>query len=59
MKTPATVNSPCIRHCGLNEHDICMGCYRSIDEITIWASIDNQARLKILLNAKQRRSLAN
>ncbi len=42
------VPSPCVRNCCLNENDICLGCFRSLEEIIAWgnASIaDKQATL--------------
>ncbi|QBG36919.1 DUF1289 domain-containing protein [Litorilituus sediminis] len=42
------VPSPCVRNCCLNESDICLGCFRSLDEIIAWGSAsiaDKQATL--------------
>jgi predicted Fe-S protein YdhL (DUF1289 family) len=49
------VQSPCIRNCCLNKDDICLGCFRSLDEIIRWNEANNQERLTILQNARQRR----
>lgn len=49
------VQSPCIRHCCLNDEDICLGCFRSLDEIARWNEANNRERLTILQNAQQRR----
>lgn len=48
------VKSPCVRNCCLNEQDICLGCYRSLDEIIAWHDSDNHEKEKILNQAKQR-----
>ena len=32
----AAVKSPCISVCALDEEDICMGCFRSLREISDW-----------------------
>lgn len=48
------VESPCIRNCCLSENDICLGCFRSLEEITRWNEADNQERINILQNAGQR-----
>jgi uncharacterized protein len=48
------VVSPCIRNCCLSENDICLGCYRSLEEITGWNEADTQERKYILKNASQR-----
>ena len=49
------VKSPCIRHCCLDEADICLGCFRSLDEITGWWEADQATRQAIVLRAEQRR----
>ena len=54
-----TVPSPCIRHCCLNEDDICLGCFRRLDEITAWSDASNTERLNTLTNACLRRQTAN
>jgi predicted Fe-S protein YdhL (DUF1289 family) len=50
-----TVPSPCVRNCCLNEQDICLGCFRSLEEICGWSQADNQQRQQILANLAQRR----
>ncbi len=47
--------SPCIGVCQLNQHDYCIGCLRHTDEIALWASADNEKRMVILQELKQRR----
>jgi predicted Fe-S protein YdhL (DUF1289 family) len=49
------VESPCVRNCCLNDDDVCLGCFRSIDEIKRWTESDNPERLNILQQAGQRR----
>jgi predicted Fe-S protein YdhL (DUF1289 family) len=49
------IPSPCIRNCCLDEHDICLGCFRHVDEIIAWGSADSTQRRHILANADQRR----
>jgi len=48
------IESPCIRNCCLDENDICLGCFRSVSEITDWGQASNKRRNVILLNAKKR-----
>ncbi|WP_084618052.1 DUF1289 domain-containing protein [Cellvibrio sp. OA-2007] len=50
----ATVESPCIRNCCLDDNDICVGCYRSLTEITCWSQVDDEAKLSILAAVKAR-----
>jgi len=50
-----SAQSPCIRNCCLDDDDICLGCFRSIEEIKQWTVVDNHRRRIILQNAEQRR----
>jgi len=49
------VESPCVRKCTLDQDDICVGCFRSIDEICAWAGASNAQRRDILQNTVRRR----
>lgn len=51
------VESPCVRNCCLNGADICVGCFRSLEEITRWSTGDNEAKMQILSRAAERRLL--
>jgi predicted Fe-S protein YdhL (DUF1289 family) len=53
IESPA--QSPCRRHCCLDDELICLGCFRSLEEIKEWGVADNRRRRVILQNAKQRR----
>lgn len=48
--------SPCVRNCCLDEHDICLGCGRSLDEIRDWSSAPDPQRQLILDRAAARRA---
>lgn len=49
------IPSPCVRNCCLNEKDVCLGCFRSLAEITAWGSADSATRRDILDRARERR----
>jgi len=49
------VESPCVRKCTLDNDDICIGCFRSIDEICAWGGAGNEQRREILQKAAARR----
>ncbi|WP_077314380.1 DUF1289 domain-containing protein [Vibrio palustris] len=53
------IASPCIRHCCLNEDDICIGCWRSLSEILVWQQADDQHRACILERCQQRSQQTN
>jgi len=46
--TTHLINSPCVRNCCLNEDDNCLGCFRSLEEITLWSTASDDDRKKIL-----------
>jgi len=50
-----SAQSPCIRNCCLDDHHVCLGCFRSFDEIREWGVVDADRRRIILRNAEQRR----
>ena len=49
------VPSPCIRHCTLDDQQVCIGCYRTIDDIVAWSSLGNEARREGISRAGERR----
>lgn len=50
------IASPCISLCGYNDDKICTGCFRSQEEIVHWPDANNEERLNILNNGKQRKA---
>ncbi|MBU2871208.1 DUF1289 domain-containing protein [Colwellia sp. E2M01] len=48
-------DSPCVRNCCLDASDICVGCYRHLDEITGWQSYSSLEKEKIIQVCQQRR----
>ncbi|MEL7024422.1 MAG: DUF1289 domain-containing protein [Pseudomonadota bacterium] len=54
MANTTTTQSPCISICTLDESDICMGCYRSLDEIIDWTMLDEPAKRQVLENVARR-----
>ncbi|MBK6289636.1 MAG: DUF1289 domain-containing protein [Gammaproteobacteria bacterium] len=50
--------SPCIRHCTLDEADICIGCGRSLQDILDWSAMDADAREQALERAAAWRAQA-
>ncbi|PKO88667.1 MAG: DUF1289 domain-containing protein [Betaproteobacteria bacterium HGW-Betaproteobacteria-10] len=50
------IPSPCINICQMAAPGgLCIGCLRSLDEITVWSKIDDAARTRILATISQRR----
>lgn len=48
------IKSPCVAVCALDEHDVCIGCYRTGDEITHWGTMDNNEKVAVLENVSER-----
>jgi predicted Fe-S protein YdhL (DUF1289 family) len=46
--------SPCVRNCCLDDDLICLGCFRSFEEIKEWGVVDEKRRRVILQNARRR-----
>jgi|LakMenEpi03Aug12_release.lakeMendotaPanAssembly.Ray.scaffolds.fasta_scaffold3540425_2 predicted Fe-S protein YdhL (DUF1289 family) len=49
-----TVESPCIGLCKLDENHVCIGCYRTDNEIGRWMYATDQEKLHILEDTKKR-----
>ena len=50
------VKSPCIEVCSLNDSDVCVGCYRTANEIIEWFSANDQRKREILAAVSDRRA---
>lgn len=50
------ITSPCIKNCCLDENDICLGCFRSVEEIIQWGAASDEERAQILLVAEKRKA---
>ncbi|RBP85642.1 DUF1289 domain-containing protein [Marinomonas rhizomae] len=49
------ISSPCIRHCSLDDDDVCVGCYRTINEIMEWQKSTQSKKLDILAHCLMRK----
>ena len=49
------VPSPCLSICTMDlSKDVCSGCFRSIEEITLWSTASDQTKRNIWRQIKQR-----
>ncbi|MAD44854.1 MAG: DUF1289 domain-containing protein [Oceanospirillaceae bacterium] len=53
--TTATPSSPCVRNCCLDHDDVCLGCFRTLEEIRGWLASDNTEKENILYRCAIRR----
>jgi len=47
--------TPCVRNCCLDEHNVCLGCFRSLAEILAWSEASELEKRQILINCRLRR----
>ncbi|NMP30509.1 DUF1289 domain-containing protein [Thalassotalea sp. M1531] len=50
------IESPCIRNCCLDNDDICLGCFRHIDEIVGWQALPDADKQNIITLCRQRKA---
>lgn len=49
------IPSPCTGVCTIDADGLCLGCHRSMAEITHWARMDDEARLRLMEDELPRR----
>jgi uncharacterized protein len=50
------VNSPCIKVCQMDpQRDVCLGCARTLDEISRWARMSDAERSRIMAELPKRK----
>lgn len=50
------VPSPCTNVCRLDEHKVCLGCFRHVEDIREWRSADDERRRVICAQALARKN---
>ena len=50
---PDTIASPCIRRCTLTDEGVCLGCGRTIDDITRWSKMSPLEKQQCIEQAQQ------
>lgn len=55
---PLPEQSPCTGVCQLNDHAICTGCYRTLDDIVHWRNYSEAARREAVAHSERRKSAA-
>ncbi len=53
-KALGVVKSPCVNICCLDEQDVCLGCFRTCDEITGWGAMNNDERKNVMKKVAER-----
>lgn len=50
----SSVKSPCVSICALDHNDLCIGCYRTGQEISQWGSLSDAEKQVIMAKVAQR-----
>ena len=54
---PDDVPSPCISVCVMDaDAGLCIGCFRTLDEIAAWSALDGAAKRAVLAASRERRA---
>jgi predicted Fe-S protein YdhL (DUF1289 family) len=57
--TSRAVMTPCVGICQLDpDTDLCMGCWRTRDEVARWTYMDDDTRRTVVARARRRRMAA-
>jgi len=51
-----SVPSPCVDICQVDSNQICVGCFRSLEEIACWAQLNDTSKLDVLNSARHRKT---
>ena len=54
QETKNPVESPCMSVCALDGKDVCIGCFRTAEEISKWSEMGNFERRQVLKNITER-----
>ena len=57
MTEEAAIESPCVRDCRVDQiTGFCVGCFRTLTEISYWASYTNEQRRRLMTFIEARRA---
>lgn len=52
--SPSIIKSPCVENCCLDQDDICVGCFRHLNEILGWHEYSDEKKQQVLVNCQER-----
>lgn len=55
IESETMVNSPCVDICRLDDKGLCIGCLRTVLEISQWPYFNDHTKQEILLAIKKRK----
>jgi len=51
----ADINKPCIKRCSLNKEEICLGCFRTFNDMLRWNKASIEEKYEMLNMAEERK----
>ncbi|PHS30491.1 MAG: DUF1289 domain-containing protein [Sulfurovum sp.] len=51
----SNIKKPCMRNCCLNENDVCLGCFRTLNDMRIWYKSSDEEKREMLNLADKRK----
>lgn len=51
----ADINKPCIKKCCLNEEEICLGCFRTFNDMRLWNKASIEEKKEMMEIAERRK----
>ena len=55
MHNQPSIDRPCIKKCSLNDEDVCLGCFRTFEDMKAWRHATRLEKETILLLAQKRK----
>ncbi len=52
------VRSPCVSICALDDNNVCLGCYRTGEEISRWGELSDDEKRAVLAQVVERERAA-
>ena len=49
-------NNPCVKNCCLNQQNVCLGCFRTLEEILAWHDYSEDDTKVAMLKCEKRKT---
>lgn len=55
----SNTETPCIGVCQLDQDNMCIGCFRTLSEISLWSRLSSLQKAAVMLEVKNREERVN
>jgi predicted Fe-S protein YdhL (DUF1289 family) len=56
MEWPQKINNPCIQVCKYDDNQVCIGCYRTMEETRDWIDYTEKEKVEVLQKVEKRKA---